>query len=229
MTSCKWSFHCCIFFQVITDYTIRTSSILSSMHKITWTLFLKFHILFETYQWFVSSSMHKLTLILFLKFHIVTFNLKHTSDLSHHQYTISWILLYIFAFYTNNVIIIVMETGLQLIDQLKNCVSMTINKHLFWLILKQWFSTTLIFSKDFLGRTEIRVKEILTENSEKRGPIIKRLLLHEVECGEVIIKLDLQLYNKWCHKPLKNFCLWETTPRPCWQSSLLQWSTDSFH
>ncbi|KAL5009816.1 hypothetical protein ScPMuIL_012121 [Solemya velum] len=58
------------------------------------------------------------------------------------------------------------------------------------------FDRDLFSPNDFLGRTEIRVKEILTENSEKRGPIIKRLLLHEVECGEVIIKLDLQLYNK---------------------------------
>lgn len=63
-----------------------------------------------------------------------------------------------------------------------------------------WFHNTDLFStlffEDFLGRTEIRVQEILNESSEKRGPIVKRLLLHEVECGEIIIKLDLQLYNK---------------------------------
>ena len=46
---------------------------------------------------------------------------------------------------------------------------------------------------DFLGRTEVRVIELL--NTEKRGPVTKRLLLHEVSSGEVVVKLDLQLYD----------------------------------
>ncbi|KAJ8314820.1 hypothetical protein KUTeg_006970 [Tegillarca granosa] len=48
---------------------------------------------------------------------------------------------------------------------------------------------------NFLGRTEVRVKEIYNETRNKRGPIQKRLLLHEVKTGEVLVKLDLQLYE----------------------------------
>lgn len=55
--------------------------------------------------------------------------------------------------------------------------------------------TINIHFPDFLGRTEIRVKEILQESNEKRGPISKRLLLHEISSGEVVVKLDLQLYD----------------------------------
>ncbi|XP_071112496.1 intersectin-1-like [Haliotis cracherodii] len=52
-----------------------------------------------------------------------------------------------------------------------------------------------IFSpNDFLGRTEIQVKEVFCSSSRK-GPITKRLPLYEVNSGEVIVKLDLQLYN----------------------------------
>lgn len=53
---------------------------------------------------------------------------------------------------------------------------------------------------DFLGRTEIRVKDILKETSvaggQGRQPITKKLLLHEVPTGEVIVKLDLHLYDQ---------------------------------
>ena len=48
---------------------------------------------------------------------------------------------------------------------------------------------------DFLGRTEVRIKDIMKETHQTHGPIIKRLALHEVESGEVIVKLDLQLYE----------------------------------
>ncbi|XP_076079653.1 intersectin-1-like isoform X1 [Mytilus galloprovincialis] len=57
------------------------------------------------------------------------------------------------------------------------------------------FDRDLFSPNDFLGRTEIRVKEILQESNEKRGPISKRLLLHEISSGEVVVKLDLQLYD----------------------------------
>ncbi|XP_052090011.1 intersectin-1-like isoform X3 [Mytilus californianus] len=57
------------------------------------------------------------------------------------------------------------------------------------------FDRDLYSPNDFLGRTEIRVKEILQESNEKRGPISKRLLLHEISSGEVVVKLDLQLYD----------------------------------
>lgn len=51
---------------------------------------------------------------------------------------------------------------------------------------------------DFLGRTEVRMNEVLEEAKVKKGPITKRLILHEVDTGEVIVKLDLQLYESWC-------------------------------
>ena len=57
-------------------------------------------------------------------------------------------------------------------------------------------SYELLSLPDFLGRTEVRIKDILKETHQTRGPIIKRLLLHEVETGEVIVKLDLQLYER---------------------------------
>uniref|UniRef100_A0A4W3I2U7 Intersectin 2b n=1 Tax=Callorhinchus milii TaxID=7868 RepID=A0A4W3I2U7_CALMI len=48
---------------------------------------------------------------------------------------------------------------------------------------------------DFLGRTEIPVATIKKEQ-EGRGPSTKRLLLHEVQTGEVWVRLDLQLYEQ---------------------------------
>ncbi|XP_033740435.1 LOW QUALITY PROTEIN: intersectin-1-like [Pecten maximus] len=58
------------------------------------------------------------------------------------------------------------------------------------------FDRDLFSPNDFLGRTEICVKEIMDENKTTKGPITKRLLLHEVSSGEVLVKLDLQLYDK---------------------------------
>uniref|UniRef100_A0A3B3BWE1 Intersectin 2b n=1 Tax=Oryzias melastigma TaxID=30732 RepID=A0A3B3BWE1_ORYME len=51
------------------------------------------------------------------------------------------------------------------------------------------------FSPDeFLGRTEIPVATIKKE-MENKGPVTRRLLLHEVPTGEVWVRLDLQLYG----------------------------------
>ncbi|KAK3098160.1 hypothetical protein FSP39_016770 [Pinctada imbricata] len=55
------------------------------------------------------------------------------------------------------------------------------------------YDRDLFSPNDFLGRTEVRVSELL--GSEKRGPVTKSLLLHEVSQGEVVVKLDLQLYE----------------------------------
>lgn len=52
------------------------------------------------------------------------------------------------------------------------------------------------FVVDFLGRTEIRLKDILSEMRKVKGTITKRLLLHEVETGEVVVKLNLQLFDQ---------------------------------
>lgn len=52
------------------------------------------------------------------------------------------------------------------------------------------------FSPDvFLGRTEVPVATIKKE-LENKGPVTRRLLLHEVSTGEVWVRLDLQLYGR---------------------------------
>uniref|UniRef100_H3AP46 Intersectin 1 (SH3 domain protein) n=1 Tax=Latimeria chalumnae TaxID=7897 RepID=H3AP46_LATCH len=48
---------------------------------------------------------------------------------------------------------------------------------------------------DFLGRTEIRVLDIKKDQGSK-GPVTKRLLLHEVPTGEIVLRLDLQLFDE---------------------------------
>ncbi|NXI54532.1 ITSN2 protein, partial [Chloroceryle aenea] len=47
---------------------------------------------------------------------------------------------------------------------------------------------------DFLGRTEVPVAKIRTEQ-ESKGPTTKHLLLHEVPTGEVWVRFDLQLFD----------------------------------
>lgn len=53
-----------------------------------------------------------------------------------------------------------------------------------------------MFVPEFLGRTEVRIADILWATQNSNGPIIKRLLLHLVKTGEIILKLDLRLFNK---------------------------------
>ncbi|EPY74940.1 intersectin-2 [Camelus ferus] len=48
---------------------------------------------------------------------------------------------------------------------------------------------------DFLGRTEVAVAKIRTEQ-ESKGPTTRRLLLHEVPTGEVWVRFDLQLFEQ---------------------------------
>ncbi|XP_058407676.1 intersectin-2 isoform X2 [Diceros bicornis minor] len=48
---------------------------------------------------------------------------------------------------------------------------------------------------DFLGRTEVPVAKIRTEQ-EGKGPTTRRLLLHEVPTGEVWVRFDLQLFEQ---------------------------------
>ncbi|XP_060267897.1 intersectin-2 isoform X3 [Ovis aries] len=48
---------------------------------------------------------------------------------------------------------------------------------------------------DFLGRTEVPVAKIRTEQ-ESKGPTTRRLLLHEVPTGEVWVRFDLQLFEQ---------------------------------
>nr|XP_006811485.1 PREDICTED: intersectin-2-like [Saccoglossus kowalevskii] len=60
------------------------------------------------------------------------------------------------------------------------------------------FDRDLFSPNDFLGRTEIRLSDIKKELSDRdlRGPLQKKLLLHEVDTGDVSIKLDLKLYGE---------------------------------
>ena len=65
------------------------------------------------------------------------------------------------------------------------------------------YMSGLCFATDFLGRTEIKIADILRETKETKGPITKKLVLHEVESGEVLVKLDIQLFHDtWWHLPL---------------------------
>ncbi|KAL4623886.1 intersectin-2 isoform X1 [Arapaima gigas] len=48
---------------------------------------------------------------------------------------------------------------------------------------------------DFLGRTELPVATIKKE-FENKGPSNRRLLLHEVPTGELMVRLDLQLFDQ---------------------------------
>lgn len=58
-------------------------------------------------------------------------------------------------------------------------------------------SLSRVFSllADFLGRTEIRVADIKKDQGSK-GPVTKCLLLHEVPTGEIVVRLDLQLFDE---------------------------------
>ncbi|XP_076246231.1 dynamin associated protein 160 isoform X2 [Calliopsis andreniformis] len=48
---------------------------------------------------------------------------------------------------------------------------------------------------EFLGRAEIRVADIMRDSRDSCGPIQKRIQLHEVEKGTVVLKLDLRLFG----------------------------------
>uniref|UniRef100_A0A8C1VK88 Intersectin 2a n=1 Tax=Cyprinus carpio TaxID=7962 RepID=A0A8C1VK88_CYPCA len=51
---------------------------------------------------------------------------------------------------------------------------------------------------DFLGRTEVPVATV-KKDQESKGPLVRRLLLHEVPTGEVKVRLDLQLFDQTPH------------------------------
>lgn len=53
-------------------------------------------------------------------------------------------------------------------------------------------SAIVNFFLDFLGRTEVSLAK-LVENG--KGPWHERLLLHEVENGEVVVNIELQLIS----------------------------------
>ncbi|XP_022081647.1 intersectin-1-like isoform X2 [Acanthaster planci] len=57
------------------------------------------------------------------------------------------------------------------------------------------YDRDLFSPNDFLGRTEVRVADVIKER-KGREPLTKQLLLHEVSTGEVLVKLDLHLYDQ---------------------------------
>ncbi|GIY06586.1 intersectin-1 [Caerostris darwini] len=58
------------------------------------------------------------------------------------------------------------------------------------------FDRDLFSPNEFLGRTEIKVSHICKETKETHEPVIRKLTLYEVECGEVVIKFDFQKFDK---------------------------------
>ncbi|XP_071819770.1 intersectin-1-like isoform X2 [Apostichopus japonicus] len=56
------------------------------------------------------------------------------------------------------------------------------------------YDKDLFTPDDYLGRTEVRISEIHKE-TQGRGPITKSLLLHEVDTGEISVKLNLHLFE----------------------------------
>jgi len=59
------------------------------------------------------------------------------------------------------------------------------------------FKKDLFSPDEFAGRTEMKVASIQHEIKSQRikGPINKKLLLREVNCGEIVIKVDLLLFD----------------------------------
>ncbi|XP_050307151.1 intersectin-1 isoform X3 [Anthonomus grandis grandis] len=54
------------------------------------------------------------------------------------------------------------------------------------------------FSLDeFLGKAELKLNDIYRETQSTNGPIIKKLILHQVESGEITVKLDLHMFNNY--------------------------------
>ncbi|KAL1459615.1 hypothetical protein WDU94_011579 [Cyamophila willieti] len=49
---------------------------------------------------------------------------------------------------------------------------------------------------EFLGRTEMRIVDIYNSKGNQHGPITKMLKLYQVTTGEILLKLDLHLFNK---------------------------------
>lgn len=50
---------------------------------------------------------------------------------------------------------------------------------------------------EFLGRAELKLIDIYRETQTTNGPITKKLILHQVESGEIVVKLDLQIFNNY--------------------------------
>lgn len=72
----------------------------------------------------------------------------------------------------------------------KRCFSVIVHFFLFLLCIFYILFTLFLFVLDFLGRTEVSLARLL---SKGKGPWFERLLLYEVETGEVVVRIELQL------------------------------------
>jgi len=62
-------------------------------------------------------------------------------------------------------------------------------------VLVRWYSSLdLYFLVEFLGRTELRVGDVVAGCEERRGPVTRTLKLLEAESGVITVKLDIQMF-----------------------------------
>ncbi|XP_066254448.1 intersectin-1 isoform X2 [Euwallacea similis] len=50
---------------------------------------------------------------------------------------------------------------------------------------------------EFLGKADLKLKDIYSESQNTNGPISKKLILHQVESGELSVKLDLHMFKSY--------------------------------
>jgi len=56
------------------------------------------------------------------------------------------------------------------------------------------FDRDFFSPNEFLGRTELRVGDIVSGCDERLGPVTRTLKLLEAESGVITVKLDIQLF-----------------------------------
>lgn len=49
---------------------------------------------------------------------------------------------------------------------------------------------------EFLGKAELKLMDVYVQHLSTNGPLTKKLILHQVESGEIVVKLDLQMFTK---------------------------------
>lgn len=57
-------------------------------------------------------------------------------------------------------------------------------------------ASTLFFFTEFLGKAELKLVDVYVQHLNTNGPLVKKLILHQVESGEIVVKLDLQMFTK---------------------------------
>ncbi|CAH0548139.1 unnamed protein product [Brassicogethes aeneus] len=59
------------------------------------------------------------------------------------------------------------------------------------------YEQNLYSPDEFLGRAELKILDIYNETRNTNGPITKKLILHQVESGELIVKLDFHIFKNY--------------------------------